>query len=955
MSKCFFWSFILLIACSNLFSQHVPSKERGKPAARLHSSLESNNIRTTIFNNGITGRQNGDFPISEQTPYEWPKGTGQVYLALTSLLVGAEVNDENGNIQKILMSSDFRSSPQGNSWNFEPVPGYYNTSNSSQYHKIASSKYPETWPEYWPDKQNDNSDPGWEGSWNGYLGKNKFINGEELYYKMSDDLYDRYNYYPDSTDTTRGGLGLLVDCRAFQFDEIPFLDMVFYSYKIKNDGTKPLNKMGLTLWVADFVGGNGDSNDDIVNYDTTNNIAWFYDADGRAPEFGENRVGLFSVSYLKTPLSINSGKELGITNIQKIAAGGLNINSDLTMWNDFMVPGKFFSPFPVISGEYDNFISSSYFNLMPGESEELITAIIFRGYDEIPFYNNISFQDIAEKHLVAKAMSNSGFKEGSFNIELVNDPSGNTFSNEIELSWNLEGPEGKTRSFIYHSSDYGITWNIIGIDSIGANEITWDTQNTHDGVLNKFAVYSFDDNGYKGIITNTFTINNSNEDAPPQIIIINPKENEKVSGEYEVKWIGGDAEGGNTLIELFYKSTINGSAEKIFSTTETEGTYQWNSAGYANSNHAILKAVISTGAETVEYQTPRFEVYNERTILGNGNIDIVENLHATGWIEYHIADSTKLTGHTYLLEFDQIPPDENLVYNIYDYSTGTQLLYNIEITDSTTEGPIFNGLRLIIKNDPYKMIESKSGWNSEEIIPFIFEKFAAGSVVGEYDREDYQLIISDEIIDTSKNISIDENIFGAASVYFTVKSLITGENLPFGFIELDTSTGSGNFSISGAKRDRIIMLKKEKSTPVFTNWIYLDAGFDSEFRQPEAGDTLNIYQTYPFLAGDSLFFSTGIVNSSENNELIKNYELTQNYPNPFNPTTQISFSIPQTELVKLVVYDILGREVKTLLNTKMNPGKYAVKFNGGRLSSGVYIYRLTSGEFRQSKKMVLVK
>lgn len=85
------------------------------------------------------------------------------------------------------------------------------------------------------------------------------------------------------------------------------------------------------------------------------------------------------------------------------------------------------------------------------------------------------------------------------------------------------------------------------------------------------------------------------------------------------------------------------------------------------------------------------------------------------------------------------------------------------------------------------------------------------------------------------------------------------------------------------------------------------------------------------------------------------YSLSQNYPNPFNPVTRINFDIPKQGLVMLKVYDILGREMKTLVNEIKSPGKYSVDFNGTELSSGVYFYRLESNGFTDIKRMLMIK
>ncbi len=85
------------------------------------------------------------------------------------------------------------------------------------------------------------------------------------------------------------------------------------------------------------------------------------------------------------------------------------------------------------------------------------------------------------------------------------------------------------------------------------------------------------------------------------------------------------------------------------------------------------------------------------------------------------------------------------------------------------------------------------------------------------------------------------------------------------------------------------------------------------------------------------------------------YSLSQNYPNPFNPSTKISFSIPEREFVSIKVFDILGEEVATIVKEELDAGRYEVDFDGKSLSSGIYIYRITGGNYTSTKKMILMK
>jgi hypothetical protein len=83
--------------------------------------------------------------------------------------------------------------------------------------------------------------------------------------------------------------------------------------------------------------------------------------------------------------------------------------------------------------------------------------------------------------------------------------------------------------------------------------------------------------------------------------------------------------------------------------------------------------------------------------------------------------------------------------------------------------------------------------------------------------------------------------------------------------------------------------------------------------------------------------------------------LAQNYPNPFNPSTTIKYELPRSSVVRLSVYDILGREVSVFVNEEREAGAYEVKFDGSNLSSGVYFYRLQAGDFVTTKRLLLLR
>jgi hypothetical protein len=85
------------------------------------------------------------------------------------------------------------------------------------------------------------------------------------------------------------------------------------------------------------------------------------------------------------------------------------------------------------------------------------------------------------------------------------------------------------------------------------------------------------------------------------------------------------------------------------------------------------------------------------------------------------------------------------------------------------------------------------------------------------------------------------------------------------------------------------------------------------------------------------------------------YKLYNNYPNPFNPSTKIKFNIPEEAFAKLIIYDLLGKEVKTLVNSELKPGTYEVNFDAIHFASGIYFYSLQTNNFKSTKKLLITK
>ncbi len=112
---------------------------------------------------------------------------------------------------------------------------------------------------------------------------------------------------------------------------------------------------------------------------------------------------------------------------------------------------------------------------------------------------------------------------------------------------------------------------------------------------------------------------------------------------------------------------------------------------------------------------------------------------------------------------------------------------------------------------------------------------------------------------------------------------------------------------------------------------------------------------YEFAKNFARIFAPGTIGVEENSETVEDFRLNQNYPNPFNPSTVISFEVNKAGNVNIKLYNNLGKEIQTIANNFYTAGSHQINFNAENLTAGTYYYKLTSGDFTETKKMVLVK
>jgi hypothetical protein len=165
------------------------------------------------------------------------------------------------------------------------------------------------------------------------------------------------------------------------------------------------------------------------------------------------------------------------------------------------------------------------------------------------------------------------------------------------------------------------------------------------------------------------------------------------------------------------------------------------------------------------------------------------------------------------------------------------------------------------------------------------------------------------------------------------------------YIEIDTSF-VGNIEI---KSSQILFLQ---GYGVFNRTLSKGFGL-SYFEEGDLGFHTRYYLQYAKINGIEYGTKVGIQNEDKNIKI--SFNLSQNYPNPFNPSTTINYTIPKAGFVQLRVHDVLGREIAVLVNKNQQKGKYEVTFNASSFTSGIYFYKLQSGSFTETKKLILLQ
>lgn len=527
------------------------------------------------------------------------------------------------------------------------------------------------------------------------------------------------------------------------------------------------------------------------------------------------------------------------------------------------------------------------------------------------------------------------------------------------------GAYGKT----YRSSDNGLTWTIYtsGIPAdAGANVMIANGKYVYLGIGGSYGIYRSTDYG----ITWSYSGLNS----------------------YSIRYF---TKIGNTI---FASTAEYGTQAGIFRTTD-------NGISWVNVNTDLISnQIISLGAGTtylfvglkqmgvsrsvtkgddwvvknsglkVMYINNMTSLDNELYTCNTGGGIYYSNTNGTKWTDYNIG----LTS----LNVNCIFADKS-VYKVY---AGTQdgIFYTSEIQDAWT--PMNNGLGNL---EVISLVASGNNLYAGKFVDGIYRSTDGGSnwfYANLYGRVNNVALGTNVIYATTRNTHGKPT----GAVYYSTDDCLTWISTYSGNV-VNTLISKGNDVFWGTS-DGVY-----RSTNKGVNWVKTNNGLaDSNITtltywgSKIVAGTISgkIYSTTN--KGNSwISISTGLLNNKSITSLITNnsylfssqaynsvwkyngtmdnplivkpninnykFDLKQNFPNPFNPITLISYEIPMTEFISLKIYDFLGREITTLVNEIKTAGSYNIEFDGSKLASGVYFYKLVAGDFKEVKRMILVK
>lgn len=873
--------------------------------------------------------------------------------------VAAEVRDDAGALVRLLstprgsgtMGTPTEPGNPANAWTFEPVPGFAAASAH-----FAVSTDATTWPSVWPDKRGDASDPGWPGAWNGLLGKDAFIDGMETYAVVADNHVGGFDYTPDPADPSRRGLGLVVEQRVLIWRHPALRRAVFLAYDVWNASPRDLDTVRLLFRFNPVMGGHGDSEDDAVWYDVEEDflITFDYDNSGsfRQP------VPRLTTLFLDSPQRASASEPLGLTGLTiSRPVGNLPLSSEDAIW-ELTAPGAYTSYdwLEQFNGEggvnFNAYLASGDFSLPTYQRERPILAWVLS--DDEDFVRPNPW--LAEGAVLARSFQRNGFVMPEIvEVDALAPMPGE--ENLYLVSWTP--PTGMDRVHLAYTSDFGQTWTDIGWGLPNSGTATWGTADLDQGVY-QIRVTAYSDEQVASGLSAVVRID-SDGNAPPVVAFSTPLPS-RLEGTVPVTWTADDPEGEAVTVALDYALdgyeppgfTIEPTWIELAEGLAQNGTYQWDTTLFPNGTAYRLRVRAQAGDNEVEVRTRTLTVANPRLDLAEDARGVYEGV-GRPIVSVHVVDEAALTGHRYRTDFSVVGPlaDELTTYSVTDEDTGTSVVTEANLPEPNTEGPLFDGMRLLIANPPASPDYAASGFDlpsqADSLAVFVndlVDPFTGARREAVRLPLDFEVEFTETAVSTSTELEVGLLSFPSVPARFRVRNTTDDEPMPFAFIDQNGSETLDQTTES------ILLLAEVDGGWRPSYQLFLSRTTDRPPVPPSAGDRYRLITRKPIRDGDTFAFEARVAVDVEDQTVPTAFALHGAYPNPFTEAVTLTLDLDRAQDVRLVMFDVLGREVRVLADGAHAPGRHTVRVDGTGLSSGVYFVRL-EGERQQATRKLL--
>ena len=791
--------------------------------------------------------------------------------------------------------------------------------------------------------------------------------GDQTHWYVMNDFYN-----DDPWDFKDVGVEIQVTTYGFAQKELE--DVLFIKWLVVNKSGQQIKKTYFGLFKDPDI---GKGSDDYIGCDTLLNLGYCYNGNLTDNDFGiyppavgtvllQGPIipqsgsqafagGRFFTGYVNLPMTafiyfpyyqwIDEEREYGFYNLLsgKLFDSGPFINPETGAQTKYCYPGD-----PITGSGWINadsnapddvryILSTGPFDLNtwidindnnlaeigePGVQEITTAIIIVQGNSNLNAISHL-------RDLARFTSTYYRYQDNRPHITITSPTADSIYSGTILIKWTNESTYPIAEKIdIEVSTDNGYSWEKIISLSDNPGNYLWNPGDSIDIALGKIRITGYYNPTCSGIGIGSFIYNSPNIDSPPEIFNLQQAYGYTIdiSGDFPLQWQIVDPDNTNLSISLQMKNNFQ-DWQTIFTDLPAKGEWIWPSYLFPNSSDCRLRLCASDINGTTLSEIPHhINLQNERHKLIPLN-------HVSGKanrikIQVALVDSSKASSleHDFEIRFTA---GDTITYSIWDLSTNSAVVSDLPIADSLNESPLFEGLAATVYSYPYiRYLPGFSGWTQG----YCNWSYDLVNQSGRYFPAEYEIRFT-----TSGSTDIN------------------GTMVPYEVWNV-TDNYQPTFLAYKIESDRyVIAVYEEYNGSQKIVWVITLTAPAEGSIAPVAGDICHFYISIPPSSDDIYGFSNRYTKIAKEPVLPDRFVLMPNLPNPFNPSTIIKYQLPEQSMVEITAFNLLGQEVKRLIREQKPAGKYSVVWNAENLPSGIYLIRMTAGNFYKVQKCLLLK